>query len=511
MPKRKVAISYAWKAKSGRKFKNAVQRLCDQLREADVDVTRDVECLKFGDNLRTFMRRIGRSGKICVFLSEAYLQSENCMYELFIAFQRDCDAEEKLAKRLRFFLLPDVLDYKSRTGDKRKALKTYWRTQIESHERLLDEEKADGGMESSTLESLNRLKEIRSHLTRILNYAFGHLGATEFDAGMQQLKEEYGLTKKPLPAAKLPKVPIVAGGGAVKEETANQAAAFEKVFRKNLEAIDDTLEKHPDISQLLQKANPRLFQNNRFQVASVTGAMLDRAEVNNTFQKLETSLGRQGSGSLDKQQLFSVCGQLLVISINPSWVSRQRNRRDGAAVELPGANFELSVSNSGKKSQFVNLLHLAAVAVAGSPADLKRLFSAARDDDRALFDLPHVTAGITLAERRVEFQKFLIRSLLGPKLKLPAGNTASDQEIINHRFRDAMRLGQLEMQQGRPFYGTQEVQIRLEECLERGTIPADCLVWLVGVQGDLDDVMPQYFDTFYHLHSVYTALKNRKL
>lgn len=510
MAKKKIAISYAWKAKGGGKFRNAVQKACDQLRAAEVDVIRDVDCVKFGDDLRKFMRRIGRSGKVCVFLSDAYLRSENCMYELLIAFRRDHDEDQKLAERLRFFLLPDVLIYKSRTGKERTALKAYWQSEITNHEALLDEERADGGMESSTLDSLNRIREIKANLTRILNYVFAHFGATDFDTGMRQLKEEYGLTEKASSARKVPKVPA-AVGGAVKKQKESDSPAFEDVFRKNLQEIDDILEKHPDVSQLLQKANPKLFQNQRFQVASVKGAMLDRTEVNITFQKLAGSVGRQGGAVRDRQQLFSLCGQLLVISISPSWVSRQRNRRDGAAVELPGANFELSVRNTGKKSQFVNLLHLAAVAVAGSPADLRRLFSAPRDDDRALFDLPQVTPGITQAERRVEFQKFLIRSLLGPKLQLPAGNTASEQEFINQRFREALRSGQLEMQEGRPFYGTQEVQKRLEECLERGTIPADCLVWLVGVQGDLDDVMPQYFDTFYHLHSVYTALKNGKL
>jgi hypothetical protein len=137
------------------------------------------------------------------------------------------------------------------------------------------------------------------------------------------------------------------------------------------------------------------------------------------------------------------------------------------------------------------------------------LFSSPREDDRALFDLPEVTPGITLPERRLEFQKFLIRSLLGA-VALPAGITEDERARIDERFRDAVRMGQLQMTQGQPFYGTHDVQKRLEECLAKGTIPADCLVWLVGVSGELGDVMPQYFDTFFYLRKVYTALKNAK-
>jgi hypothetical protein len=195
--------------------------------------------------------------------------------------------------------------------------------------------------------------------------------------------------------------------------------------------------------------------------------------------------------------------------MSPFWVSQQRSRGGEAPVKLPGGGFELSVGTEGKKTQFVNMLHLAAVAVAGHPADLKALFSAPREDDRALFDLPEVTPGITLPERRLEFQKFLIRSLLGA-VSLPAGITEDERRRIDERFRDAVRRGQLQMREGKPFYGTHEVQQRLEECLVKGAIPADCVVWLVGVSGELDEVMPQYFDTFFHLRKVYTALKTAK-
>ena len=509
MAKKKIAISYAWKAKEGRKFRNAVSRLCEELRSFDFEVIRDVDEVKFGADLRRFMRRVGRAGKICVFLSDAYLHSENCMYELLIAFQRDRDEEQKLAQRLRIFLLPDVLPYAKRTGEPRRALKRFWQAQITEHESLVSEQQSEGdGPQPSTAAALKRLKDIKTSLVEILDFAFGHLGKTDFEDGLRQLKEEYGLTGPRKPAVKV--TPSEAAVVRVtREKRPPKKQPFAVVFRENLQAINQILADHPAVADLFQRANSTLFRHKQFQVQSVNAEMLDRAEVNNTFQRLAEIAGNPRERIGDKQKIFSLCGQLLVISMSPFWVSQQRSRGGDAPVKLPGGGFELSVGKDGKKTQFVNMLHLAAVAVAGHPPDLKRLFSSPREDDRALFDLPEVTPGITLPERRLEFQKFLIRSLLGA-VPLPAGITEDERARIDERFRDAVRMGQLQMKQGQPFYGTHDVQKRLEECLAKGTIPADCLVWLVGVSGELGDVMPQYFDTFFYLRKVYTALKNAK-
>jgi hypothetical protein len=509
MAKKKIAISYAWKAKEGRKFRNAVSRLCEELRSFDFEVIRDVDEVKFGADLQKFMRRIGRSGKICVFLSDAYLRSENCMYELLIAFQRDHDEDQKLAERLRVFLLPDAVDYGERTGDARKALKDFWRKEIGKHKKLAKEEEKDvGHTEPSTAIALERITAIKTSLTKTLNFAFDHLLATDFDTGLRQLKEEYGLTGPRKPAVKAtPSKPAVVR--VTREKRPPKKQPFAVVFRENLHAINQILAADQAVADLFQRANSTLFRHKQFQVQSVNAEMLDRAEVNNTYQRLAEIAGDPRERIGDKQKIFALCGQLLVISMSPFWVSQQRSRGGDDPVKLPGGGFELSVGKDGKKTQFVNMLHLAAVAVAGHPPDLKRLFSSPREDDRALFDLPEVTPGITLPERRLEFQKFLIRSLLGA-VALPAGITEDERARIDERFRDAVRMGQLQMKQGQPFYGTHDVQKRLEECLAKGTIPADCLVWLVGVSGELGDVMPQYFDTFFYLRKVYTALKNAK-
>lgn len=510
MAGKKIAISYAWKAKGGRKFKNAVELLCEELRNAECKVIRDVEQVKLGDDLPKFMRNIGRTGKICVFLSQAYLESANCMYELLIAFQRERDEPGKLARRLRVFLLPDVLAYGRKTAVERKQLRAFWKKEIRELQKVAKVEVADGAPQSTTATTIQRYKDIHSHLTWMLDFVFDHLAAKDFEAGMRDLRDEFGLLQPSLKSRKTTPVPTGPAITARSKKTPKSEPEFATVFASNLQAIKEILDGSPTITELLHKANSSLFSQSGFNLSAGTGQILDRKQVNSTFERLASVLKRRNLASNDKQSLFRLCGQLLVISVSPTWVSQQRIRGKDEPVQVPGSEFALPIRNDRGKSQFVNLMHLAAVAVAGVSAELSRLFAAPSADDRAIFDLPKVTPGITVAERRQEFQKFIIRKLLGPNLDLPSGNTPEAQSKIDQRFLEAVRLFQLEKRNGKPYYGPAEVQQRLEECLRHGELPTDCVVWLVGAGGNLRDIMPEYFDTFYYLREIYVALNARK-
>ena len=102
-------------------------------------------------------------------------------------------------------------------------------------------------------------------------------------------------------------------------------------------AINQILAAHPAVADLFQRANPKLFRQQQFQVQSVKAEMLDRGEVNTTFQRLAELAGNPRERIGDKPQVFTLCGQLLVISMSPFWVSQQRSRGGGRRSERTGA------------------------------------------------------------------------------------------------------------------------------------------------------------------------------
>lgn len=83
---KQVYISYAWGGESER----LVNELDTDLQASGIQLIRDKRDLGFKGMIRDFMQQIGRGTAVIVVISDKYLKSPNCMYELVeIAHNRD--------------------------------------------------------------------------------------------------------------------------------------------------------------------------------------------------------------------------------------------------------------------------------------------------------------------------------------------------------------------------------------------------------------------------------------
>jgi Leucine-rich repeat (LRR) protein len=73
-----VFVSYAWNNESCAIVDNLQQALEGQ----EIHLLRDREEVRYKDSIRDFMRRIGKGKCVVVVISEKYLKSENCMFEM---------------------------------------------------------------------------------------------------------------------------------------------------------------------------------------------------------------------------------------------------------------------------------------------------------------------------------------------------------------------------------------------------------------------------------------------
>ncbi len=73
-----VFISYAWRGDS----ENIVNEIDQAFRKRGVTIVRDKRDLGYKGSIKGFMERIGRGKSIVVVLSDKYLRSKNCMFEL---------------------------------------------------------------------------------------------------------------------------------------------------------------------------------------------------------------------------------------------------------------------------------------------------------------------------------------------------------------------------------------------------------------------------------------------
>ncbi len=77
-PEKEIFVSYAW----GGEREEIVNQLDKALQEKGIKIIRDKRDLGFKGLIKEFMERIGRGKCVIVVISEKYLKSENCMFEL---------------------------------------------------------------------------------------------------------------------------------------------------------------------------------------------------------------------------------------------------------------------------------------------------------------------------------------------------------------------------------------------------------------------------------------------
>lgn len=172
-----VAVSYAWKEENGGANAQAVETLCTNLRQKGIKVLRDKEGLKLGDDIREFITRIGSSRYLCVFLSDAYLRSPNCMNELLIAWDQSKGKPEEFRGRVRVWIMESAKEiYKT---DGRIKYTAYWKAECERLQKLLqDHMKEISGPE---LEILKLHRQYAEKVNEILFFFATKLSPRAFD------------------------------------------------------------------------------------------------------------------------------------------------------------------------------------------------------------------------------------------------------------------------------------------------------------------------------------------
>src|SRR5215467_12997267 len=73
-----VFISYAW----GGESEQLANKIDEELKKEGVRLIRDKRDLGFKGSIKEFMERIGRGNCVITVISDKYLRSKNCMFEL---------------------------------------------------------------------------------------------------------------------------------------------------------------------------------------------------------------------------------------------------------------------------------------------------------------------------------------------------------------------------------------------------------------------------------------------
>jgi hypothetical protein len=127
--KPKWYVSYAWgdDTEEGRAREAVVDEICNAA-DGDIAIIRDKTTLKLGERISAFMRRLGEADRCFIILSDKYLKSSYCMYELCELWRNCREDPDEFLERVRVFALPEVKISQPRD---RVGHAMYWKKEYE--------------------------------------------------------------------------------------------------------------------------------------------------------------------------------------------------------------------------------------------------------------------------------------------------------------------------------------------------------------------------------------------
>ena len=139
-----VFISYAW-GQEGEEREKIVNQLDQSLQRRGLKIIRDKRDLGYKGSIRDFMTRIGEGDCVIVVLSDKYLRSKNCMFELV-----EIAENKQFADRIFPIILPDAKIYDA--VDRINYIE-YW-----------EQEKAELNEQIRTLKDLSNIQGVSAEL-----------------------------------------------------------------------------------------------------------------------------------------------------------------------------------------------------------------------------------------------------------------------------------------------------------------------------------------------------------
>ena len=188
--RREVFISYAWgdETPEGKIRAQAVDGLYTALEKDGFLPVRDRDQIRPGDRISAFIRRLTRADLVVAVISDKYLRSPFCMFEIYKLWQKSQEDADLLAERLVPIVLPEM-----KIGNVRERLPylEYWSDQAESLEALIRNPKLRPS--SDSWEEVRLVREFAHHVDGILVFLQDVLMPRKLEAhlddGFQAVRE----------------------------------------------------------------------------------------------------------------------------------------------------------------------------------------------------------------------------------------------------------------------------------------------------------------------------------
>lgn len=143
----------------------AVEQFIAEAKQRNIPIRRDMNELNVGDSLTKFMDKLAQGQRIFVILSDAYLRSPNCTYELFKIWQNCAKSGDILTNRVRIYLFPNLKIF---TAQDRREYFRFWKDEYKDLKDVWDEVGAEN-MSEEDFRRYQAVKEFYLDVMKILS------------------------------------------------------------------------------------------------------------------------------------------------------------------------------------------------------------------------------------------------------------------------------------------------------------------------------------------------------
>jgi hypothetical protein len=172
-------VSYAWGEDTieGRKHQAIVERFCAEAEAQGIRILRAQDEVGLGERISKFMKQLGRDDRVFVILSDKYLKSPFCMFELSEVWRTSRQEDEEFLRRICIYTLPCA---KIWTPRDRAKYAIHWKQQHDELEALIKKHGYDTLGERDA-QQLRRIRDFSRNVGDILATVADILQPRSFD------------------------------------------------------------------------------------------------------------------------------------------------------------------------------------------------------------------------------------------------------------------------------------------------------------------------------------------
>ncbi|MEM7603176.1 MAG: toll/interleukin-1 receptor domain-containing protein [Verrucomicrobiota bacterium] len=478
----KVAVSYSWKEEREGEHVELVDAFCDALWQKGITIVRDKDQVEFGESLAEFMRGIGESDHLCIFLSDGYLRSPNCMYELYIAKSRSQDNPAEFRSRIKVWKTPNVGDISDL--ERRAEYVRYWRGESERLKRLVEELGVEG-LDPQSLKQYRLTKEFAENVDGLLAFFADTLTPGSFTEFQSWAQSEFHLTGED-------------------ESSEENEAKYEKLYDTVVLELNQILNRDDLLCEFVRQTCDDLVVESGDKWA-LSESVRSR-EFDDAVPFLE-SIGEQiKSASLSPIALDLMAefvGGLVVLTVNRDWVLSQQNLLNAGAVFYPSIHRDNPFVYLPDKGR-ANFLEIVASALMETSARLTKVFGPLQEIRELIPPLPIKGAAITEADLLHELKRHLVKHVLGQETPI------ENDKVLERQFSNVRRLIARARKKGNPFIVQDETFRPVIELISRDLELPDLILIFPSGDDHEDSILKDSVIAMTELYEIHESIETLK-